>query len=149
MELMALILAHATQDDVNALVNVESGLTPLLLASSLGSLALSQMLLWVCNKDFSKTKVKDYKTFSIAFQSKADVKTFDKEGRSCVTYARLGKINELVELLLNNGCPAEPEVSEDEVLPRRRNTNSRKLDFSQEKVTEAANHIQDPNFVFF
>jgi len=47
-----------------------------------------------------------------------------------VTYARLGKINELVELLLNNGCPAEPEVSEDEVLPRRRNTNSRKLDFS-------------------
>jgi len=64
---MALILAHATQDDVNALVNVESGLTPLLLASSLGSLALSQMLLWVCNKDFSKTKVKDYETFSIAF----------------------------------------------------------------------------------
>lgn len=49
MKLVALVLAHATQDDVNALVNKEEGSTPLHLASSAGNLAMVQMLIWVSN----------------------------------------------------------------------------------------------------
>jgi hypothetical protein len=48
MKLAALVLAHATQDEVNALVNKENECTtPLHIASSVGNLAMVQMLIWV------------------------------------------------------------------------------------------------------
>ena len=47
MKLVSLILAHATGDDVNAAVSPRDGRTPLHLASSLGNLAMAQLLIWV------------------------------------------------------------------------------------------------------
>ena len=47
MKLVSLILAHANGDDVNAAVSPRDGRTPLHLASSLGNLAMAQLLIWV------------------------------------------------------------------------------------------------------
>ena len=44
---MALVLAHAVQDDVNAPVSPRDSRSPLHLASSLGNLAIAQLLIWV------------------------------------------------------------------------------------------------------
>ena len=68
-------------------------------------------------------------------QSNANVKSVDHDGRTCISYARNcsngaagggGSVNqELVELLLNNGCP---DVALTGTLPRqhqRRNSLTR------------------------
>jgi Ankyrin repeats (many copies) len=47
MKLVSLILAHASVDDVNAPVSPRDGRTPLHLASSIGNLAMAQLLIWV------------------------------------------------------------------------------------------------------
>lgn len=62
------------------------------------------------------------------------MKTLDNEGRSCVTHARLAGDCDLVELLLNNGCP---EVSISGTLPRRKTSLTRKKEMYSDKVTSA------------
>ena len=47
MKSVSLILAHANVDDVNSAVSPRDGRTPLHLASSIGNLAMAQMLIWV------------------------------------------------------------------------------------------------------
>ena len=47
MKSVSLVLAHANQDDVNNPVSPRDGRTPLHLASSIGNLAMAQMLIWV------------------------------------------------------------------------------------------------------
>ena len=47
MKSVALVLAHAVQDDVNAPVSPRDSRSPLHLASSLGNLAIAQLLIWV------------------------------------------------------------------------------------------------------
>ena len=60
-------------------------------------------------------------------QSNANVKTMDHEGRTCVSYARSssasggsGANSDLIDLLLNNGCPDVPHTGG--TLPRRKNS---------------------------
>ena len=71
----------------------------------------------------------------IFFQSNADVKSVDHEGRTCISYARNANSQELVDLLLNNGCP---DVNLFGSLPKRKNSISvsRKTDFF-DKVTSS------------
>ena len=47
MKSVALVLAHASQDDVNSPVSPRDSRTPLHLAASLGNLAMAQLLIWV------------------------------------------------------------------------------------------------------
>ena len=47
MKAVALVLAHSQQDDVNTPVSPRDSRTPLHLASSLGNLAMAQLLIWV------------------------------------------------------------------------------------------------------
>ena len=54
-------------------------------------------------------------------QSNANVKSVDHEGRTCISYARTSGSQELVDLLLNNGCP---DVTLGGTLPRRKNSIS-------------------------
>ena len=54
-------------------------------------------------------------------QSNANVKSVDHEGRTCISYARTSGSQELVDLLLNNGCP---DVTLSGTLPRRKNSIS-------------------------
>lgn len=112
MKSVALVLAHANQEEVNTSVSPRDSRTPLHLAASLGNLAMAQMLIW----------------------SNANVKIIDHDGRSCVSYARSSGVSELIELLLNNGCP---DVSFSGTLPRRKNSVSRKNDLHAEKVTSS------------
>jgi Arf-GAP/GTPase/ANK repeat/PH domain-containing protein 1/3 len=118
MKAVALVLAHANQDDVNSPVSPRDSRTPLHLAASLGNLAIAQLLIW----------------------SNANVKSVDHEGRTCISYARTSGSQELVDLLLNNGCP---DVSlSGGTLPRRSqksaNSNSnRKNDHVFDKVTSS------------
>lgn len=117
MKSVSLALAHASQEDVNAPISPRDARTPLHLATSLGSLPIVQLLIW----------------------SNANVKSVDHDGRTCISYARncsngaagggggsSSSINqELVELLLNNGCP---DVGLTGTLPRqhqRRNSLTR------------------------
>lgn len=118
MKSVALVLAHANQDDVNAPVSPRDSRTPLHLASSLGNLAMAQLLIWVRKKFdfFSKLKL-----ILFLFQSDANVKSVDHEGRTCISYARNSGSQELIDLLLNNGCP---DVTLSGTLPRRKNSVS-------------------------
>ena len=50
MKAVALVLAHANQDDVNSPVSPRDSRTPLHLAASLGNLAIAQLLIWVSTK---------------------------------------------------------------------------------------------------
>ena len=50
MKAVALVLAHANQDDVNSPVSPRDSRTPLHLAASLGNLAIAQLLIWVSKK---------------------------------------------------------------------------------------------------
>ena len=50
MKAVALVLAHANQDDVNSPVSPRDSRTPLHLAASLGNLAIAQLLIWVSNQ---------------------------------------------------------------------------------------------------
>lgn len=50
MKAVALVLAHANQDDVNSPVSPRDSRTPLHLAASLGNLAIAQLLIWVSEK---------------------------------------------------------------------------------------------------
>lgn len=54
-------------------------------------------------------------------QSNANVKSIDHDGRTCIGYARQSPSSsqELVDLLLNNGCP---DVTLTGTLPRRKNS---------------------------
>jgi len=99
MKSVALVLAHASQDDVNNPVSPRDSRTPLHLAASLGNLAMAQLLIW----------------------SNANVKSVDHDGRTCISYARSASSQELVDLLLNNGCP---DVTLSGTLPRRKNSIS-------------------------
>ena len=58
MKAVALVLAHANQDDVNSPVSPRDSRTPLHLAASLGNLAIAQLLIWVSEKNIHK-KIKD------------------------------------------------------------------------------------------
>ena len=53
MKAVALVLAHANQDDVNSPVSPRDSRTPLHLAASLGNLAIAQLLIWVSKKKIS------------------------------------------------------------------------------------------------
>ncbi len=57
--------------------------------------------------------------FSLLFQANANVKALDHDGRTCVSYARSSGCQEVVDLLLSNGCP---DASLSGTLPRRKNT---------------------------
>ena len=69
-----------------------------------------------------KKKIREntYNNFS-PLQSNANVKSVDHEGRTCISYARTSGSQELVDLLLNNGCP---DVTLSGTLPRRKNSIS-------------------------
>ena len=54
MKAVALVLAHANQDDVNSPVSPRDSRTPLHLAASLGNLAIAQLLIWVSEKNIHK-----------------------------------------------------------------------------------------------
>ena len=56
------------------------------------------------------------------FQSNANVKTVDHDGRTCVSYARSSSSgnSDLIDLLLNNGCPDVSGAGG--TLPRRKNS---------------------------
>jgi Arf-GAP/GTPase/ANK repeat/PH domain-containing protein 1/3 len=47
MKAVSLVLAHASQEDVNSSVSPRDARSPLHLASSLGNLAIAQLLIWV------------------------------------------------------------------------------------------------------
>ena len=49
-----LALAHASQEDVNSPISPRDARTPLHVASSLGSLSIVQLLIWVSTKNHSK-----------------------------------------------------------------------------------------------
>ena len=145
MKAVALVLAHANQDDVNSPVSPRDSRTPLHLAASLGNLAIAQLLIWVSEKNIHKKKSQNlnlsYTNFKrLILQSNANVKSVDHEGRTCISYARTSGSQELVDLLLNNGCP---DVSlSGGTLPRRSqktaNSNSnRKNDHVFDKVTSS------------
>ena len=60
--------------------------------------------------------LKIYNFLIFDLQSNANVKSVDHEGRTCISYARTSGSQELVDLLLNNGCP---DVTLSGTLPRR------------------------------
>ena len=65
MKSVALVLAHASQDDVNNPVSPRDSRTPLHLAASLGNLAMAQLLIWVsCLKFLVNPKVKHEKSIN-------------------------------------------------------------------------------------
>eukprot|EP00096_Caligus_rogercresseyi_P013247 TRINITY_DN5922_c0_g1_i2.p1 TRINITY_DN5922_c0_g1~~TRINITY_DN5922_c0_g1_i2.p1 ORF type:complete len:755 (-),score=196.96 TRINITY_DN5922_c0_g1_i2:439-2703(-) len=105
MKGVTLALAYASQEDVNLPISPRDNRSPLHLASSLGNLAIAQLLIW----------------------SNANVKSIDHEGRSCISYARNSCSQELIDLLLTNGCP---DVTLSGTLPRSKNSvsSSRKND---------------------
>lgn len=134
MKAVSLVLAHAAQEDVNAPVSPRDNRTPLHLASSLGNLAIAQLLIWVRDL-FSTHSCEPFLIVFFPFQSNANVKSIDHDGRTCVSYARSTGSQELVDLLLNNGCP---DVTLSGTLPRRKNSVSaagRKADF--DKITSS------------
>ena len=47
MKSVSLVLAHANHEEVNTPVSPRDGRTPLHLASSIGNLAMAQILIWV------------------------------------------------------------------------------------------------------
>ena len=47
MKAVSLVLAHCNSDDVNSPVSPRDARSPLHLASSLGNLAIAQLLIWV------------------------------------------------------------------------------------------------------
>ncbi|XP_040569341.1 centaurin-gamma-1A isoform X1 [Lepeophtheirus salmonis] len=112
MKGVTLALAHASQEDVNLPISPRDNRSPLHLASSLGNLAIAQLLIW----------------------SNANVKCIDHEGRSCISYARNSCSQELVELLLNNGCP---DVTLSGTLPRRKNSVSSRKNDVFDKITSS------------
>ncbi|XP_026470107.1 centaurin-gamma-1A-like isoform X1 [Ctenocephalides felis] len=115
MKAIALLLAHANSDQVNATVGTRDLRTPLHLACALGNLAIAQLLLW----------------------HNADVKLLDHDGRSCLLYSRaaaslaaansqnitgIETTSALVDLLSMHGCPepvAHMPAPNSGTLPRR------------------------------
>ena len=59
MKSVALVLAHCNSDDVNSSVSPRDARSPLHLASSLGNLALVQLLIWVRMLD-TNTKIENF-----------------------------------------------------------------------------------------
>ncbi|VVC43481.1 PH domain-like,Small GTPase superfamily,Pleckstrin homology domain,Arf GTPase [Cinara cedri] len=92
MRSLTLVLAHASPDQVNCVVSHRDLRTPLHLACSMINLPIAQLLLWY----------------------KANAKSIDHEGRTCVQHVRTACRNgtasiqdagPLTELLVQNGCP--------------------------------------------
>lgn len=82
---LAAILPHAGEAVNSPLAPHRDLRTPLHLAAAFPSLPCVQLLLWY----------------------NASVKTCDAEGRSCLFYARSAGDKEVVDLLIQNGCPPE------------------------------------------
>ncbi|KAI5698532.1 hypothetical protein M8J76_001377 [Diaphorina citri] len=103
MQQLVLALCHSTPDDVNSTVSPRDLRTPLHLACAMGSLPITQLLLWYGGNP----------------------RTLDHEGKSCLSYARLaasrppstdpprsplgieaqsGGAGALVDLLMASGC---------------------------------------------
>ena len=80
---VSLALAHCKQEDINTPVSPRDTRTPLHLAAALGSLPISQLLIW----------------------AGASVLARDHEGRTCVAHARSSGALDVVALLLAAGCP--------------------------------------------
>ena len=136
MKSVSLALAHASQEDVNAPISPRDARTPLHLATSLGSLPIVQLLIWVSSRVGGAAYCRSGRRLHSLpiFQSNANVKSVDHDGRTCISYARNcsngavgsggsgGSVNqELVELLLNNGCP---DVALTGTLPRQHQRRS-------------------------
>ncbi|XP_076054952.1 centaurin gamma 1A isoform X2 [Oratosquilla oratoria] len=86
---LSAILPHAAEA-LSATLGPRDLRTPLHLAAALPSLACVQLLLWY----------------------NVNVKALDGEGRSAVHYARTGGDKDVVDLLLQNGCPdAKPSLT--------------------------------------
>ncbi len=88
------VLAHRASSEVNFPANRRDGRTPLHLAASLGNLAITQLLLW----------------------ANADVNAVDFDGRTCLFYARSSGSQEVVNLLLANGCPRYSKIATPETI---------------------------------
>ena len=86
MKSVALVLAHASNDDVNTPVSPRDSRSPLHLAASLGNLAIAQLLIWVsiyiftCTTTFSKKRCKTIR--KITFHKKKSAKKCNLKGQS-------------------------------------------------------------------
>ncbi len=120
-----LVLAHSpAAEEVSAPVSPRDNRTPLHLAASRGNLAITQLLIWVSYSNqyhlpFSCKRMRFIICFNIFFQANANVKAVDHEGRTCVSYARGSGCQEVVDLLLSNGCP---DIALSGTLPRKKGT---------------------------
>ena len=94
---VSLALAHCKQEDINTLVSPRDTWTPLHLAAALGSLPISQLLIW----------------------AGGSVLATDHEGRTCLAHARSSGALDVVALLLAAGCP-DTVTPGTLPLPRRR-----------------------------
>ncbi|GFG28896.1 hypothetical protein Cfor_04396 [Coptotermes formosanus] len=137
MKSIALLLAHASAEQVNSCVSVRDLRTPLHLSCAMGNLPVAQLLIW----------------------HGANLKAVDHEGRTCLAYARAAQslalskpsgggnnsavgngelsvaaTTSLVELLVANGCP---EVTSG-TLPRRRGPGGGQSDPAQAKLWNCA-----------
>ncbi|GIY26843.1 centaurin-gamma-1A [Caerostris darwini] len=101
---VALVLAHASSPEhVNTTVSLRDQRTALHLAAALGSLPVTQLLIW----------------------NHANVKTVDSDGRTAVTYAKNGGFQDVHDLLVHSGCP-DLNPAPTSTLPRRRGSLSKK-----------------------
>ena len=125
------MLTHCNNEDVNSPVSPRDDRCPLHVASSLGNLAIVQLLIWVRELSnwvyYLRKQEQLLLIMPFLLQSNANVKTMDHEGRTCVSYARSssapggsGTNSDLIDLLLNNGCPDVPHTGG--TLPRRKNS---------------------------
>jgi ankyrin repeat protein len=83
---------------VNSCVSPRDARTPLHLAAALGSLPITQLLIW----------------------ANANLAATDHEGRTCVSHARSSGALDVVSLLLAAGSPETVAPQQGGTLPRRR-----------------------------
>ncbi|CAL4186758.1 unnamed protein product, partial [Meganyctiphanes norvegica] len=101
---LASLLPHAS-DVINAPLTPyysKDLRTPLHLAAAFPSLSCTQLLLWYS----------------------ANVKVCDAEGQSCLCYARLSGDKDVIDLLLQAGCPESSPVTHTQAVPHSGVLNS-------------------------
>lgn len=103
MRSLVLILAHASPEQVNVIVNPRDLTTPLHMAAAMNNLAAAQLLIW----------------------HNANVKAVDHENRTALYYARNSGSQDVQELLKQSGC-TEPIAPVSGTLPRRKGSITRK-----------------------